>query len=187
MRKTLVVALPLLIATAGAASTPLEDYARRAIQSLPVHREDRDYVDKAQQLEAIALQVAERSKRPPAGISPRRWMALLLTVGHHESGFAIRIERGECKGRECDGGRACGDWQNHANANNQELWDRCKGDVTVQAEMADQALRSAYWTCARSGVPFPQSTLSAYAGARCGGHWKGLDARMATFNRLVTK
>jgi hypothetical protein len=186
MRRTLV-ALPLLLATAAAASTPLEDYARRAIQSLPVHHEDRDYVDKAQQLEAIALAVAERSKRPPAGISPRRWMALLFTIGFHESGFAERIERGACKDHECDGGRACGDWQNHANRNNQELWDRCKGDVAVQAEMADQALRSAYWTCARSGVPFPQATLSAYAGQRCGGRWKGLDERVLTFNRLVAK
>ncbi len=64
MHRTLA-ALPLLVATAAFASTPTLDATRRMANSLPVFHEDRDYVDKALQLEAIAVAVADRSAAPP--------------------------------------------------------------------------------------------------------------------------
>jgi len=187
MVKKALIGLMLVVSTAAVASTPLEDFTRRAIQSLPVHHEDRDYVDKAEQLEAIAVAVAERAKNPPAGIAPKAWAALELDVAYNESGLSQRIIEHRCRPRECDSGLAKGLGQIHANSFNRDEWRQADGNIALQVKMLDDALRRAYWQCARSGVAFPASTLSGYAGQRCGGRWKGLDERVHVFNRLVAR
>lgn len=193
--KRYLLCLLLLTSKAWASSTPLEDFTRRAIQSLPTFHEDRDYADKATQLEAVARAVAEHSKNPPSGIAPRAWAALMLTVAFHESGLSERIQRGDFKPHEADAHkvngvlmhRARGLWQNHANANNRDTWERANGDVEAQAAMADIGLRRAYFTCSRSGVAWVTATINSNAGLRCGASWPGLDKRIATFNALASR
>lgn len=196
MRTRYAVALALIVSTAAAsASTPLESFTRRCVQSLPVFTEDRDYVDKAEQLDAIAVAVAHQSVAPPGGIAPRAWAALMLSVAYAESGLSERVQRGDFKPHEADAHmvkgvrvhQARGLWQNHRNQNNASLWERANGDVEAQAQMADQGLRASYWLCAKSGVPWAQATINANAGLRCGATWPGLDKRIATFNGLVRR
>lgn len=73
----------------------------------------------------------------------------------------------------------------HRNAINRDAWARQDGDIELQAHLASEQLKRAYWTCARSGVPWLQGTINAYAGRRCGADWAGLHARVETFRRLA--
>lgn len=177
-----MAALPLLIAAAAYGSAP-QAWARVAVQALPVYHEDRGAPGKAAELERIADAVARESVSAPR--PPQEWSALALTVGGHESGLSSRIIAGRCKAHECDAGRARGFGQVHANSHNRDEWQHANGDIDLQAKLTSDALKRAYWTCARSGVPWVQGTLNAYAGRRCGDTWPGLELRIATFNRLV--
>lgn len=95
----------------------------------------------------------------------RRWVALLLAIGAHESGFRKRIAEGHCKRGECDGGRAWGLWQVHKSLANRDVWG--SQDLALQAREASRVARGAFGTCRKSAVPFPLSTFRAYAGAGC--------------------
>lgn len=113
------------------------------------------------------------------------WTALLLTVAHHESAMSARIARGECRPLECDRGRAWGLFQQHRNTFNSDAWG--SKDLRVQALEASHALRRAFYQC-QHGQPlnpnWVRRTLSAYKGASCDATWKGLDERVATYNRI---
>lgn len=186
--KRLIVApaLPfaLCFATLAFAETNHAAWVRAAMDALPVFHEDRGDPGKSAQLDAIAAAVAEVSRDAPR--PPREWAALLLTIGYHESTFSLRIHRGECKPYECDRGRARSAWQLHKNLYTAPIWDQLHGieHTAVQVRAASDALKRAYFTCSRSGVPWLQGTLNGYAGRRCSAEWPGLDLRTATFNRL---
>ena len=186
--RNLLVAIAILLVTAFAsASTSLEDFTRRAVASLPIHKDDRDFAGKPTQLETIAVAISRHSKAPPGGIAPKAWAALMLDVAFNESGLSQRIVEHHCRPRECDSGRAKGLGQLHANTFNRDEWQRADGDIELQVKMLDDGLRRGYWQCARSGVGFPAATLSGYAGQGCGAQWAGLSKRLAVYNRLVTK
>lgn len=169
---------------AFAAESNHSAWVRAALDALPCFHEDRGEPGKSAQLDAIATAVAEVSLDAPR--PPREWAALLLTIGYHESTFSLRIHRGECKPHECDRGRARSAWQLHKNLFTAPIWDQLHGleHTAVQVRAASDALRRAYFTCSRSGVPWLQGTLNAYAGRRCGAEWPGLGLRINTFNRL---
>ena len=159
-----------------------------ALLALPVSREDRGVeqaLAKREQLEAIADAVAHVSLTAPR--PPREWAALVLAVGYHESSYSLRIHAGHCKPLECDRGRARSSWQLHQNYHTRPVWDELWGieNTAVQVRAADGMLRRAFYTCARSGVPWLQATLSAYRGSRCGAEWPGLQVRLATARRLL--
>ena len=187
--KRLIVApaLPfaLCFATLALAEGNHAAFVRAAMESLPCFIEDRGDPGKAAQLDAIAVAVAEVSKDAPR--PPREWAALLLTIGYHESTFSLRIHRGECKPHECDRGRARSAWQLHKNLFTEPIWEQLHGieNTAVQVRAASDALKRAYFTCSRSGVPWLQATLNAYAGRRCSAQWPGLDQRVSTYNRVV--
>ena len=187
--KRLIVApaLPfaLCFATLAFAESNHAAWVRAAMDALPCFHEDRGDAGKSQQLDAIAAAVAEVSRDAPR--PPREWAALLLTIGYHESTFSLRIHRGECKPHECDRGRARSAWQLHKNLFTAPIWDQLHGieHTAVQVRAASDALKRAYFTCHRSGVPWLQATLNGYAGRRCSAEWPGLDLRAATFNRLL--
>lgn len=191
----LALGLALLLVTALASADTHADWCRRAVASLPVFHEDRDYVEKAEQLEAVADAVAKLSVSPPGGIAPRAWAALMLTVAFHESGLSERIQRGDFKPHEADAHkvngvlmhRARGLWQVHANSLNQADWEIANGNLEAQARLADQGLRRGFWTCSRSGAPFPQGAINGFAGKMCTAKWGGLSARANTFSRLVAR
>ena len=179
-------ALPLALcfATLAFAESNHAAWVRAAMESLPCFIEDRGDPEKDAQLDAIAAAIAEVSKDAPR--APREWAALLLTIGYHESTFSLRIQRGQCKPHECDHGRARSAWQLHKNLFTAPVWDQLHGieNTAVQVRAASDALRRAYFTCSRSGVPWLQATLNGYAGRRCSAEWPGLDQRVSTFNRL---
>lgn len=187
--KRLIVApaLPfaLCFATLAWAETNHAAWVRAAMDALPCFHEDRGDVAKSKQLDVIAAAVAEVSRDAPR--PPREWAALLLTIGYHESTFSLRIHRGECKPYECDRGRARSAWQLHKNLFTAPIWDQLHGieHTAVQVRAASDALKRAYFTCNRSGVPWLQATLNGYAGRRCSAEWPGLDLRVGTFNRLL--
>jgi hypothetical protein len=180
-------ALPfaLCFATLALAEGNHAAWVRAAVESLPCFVEDRGDPEKSKQLDEIAAAIAEVSKDAPR--APREWAALLLTIGYHESTFSLRIHRGQCKPHECDRGRARSAWQLHRNTFNADIWDKLHGleNTRIQVQAASDALKRAYFTCSRSGVPWLQATLNGYAGRRCSAEWPGLDARVATFNRLL--
>lgn len=186
--KRLIVApaLPfaLCFATLAFAEGSHAAWVRAAMDSLPCFVEDRGNPDKSAQLDAIAAAIAEVSHDAPR--PPREWAALLLTIGYHESNFSLRIQRGECKPHECDHGRARSAWQLHKNLFNAAVWEQLHGveNTSIQVQAASDALKRAYFTCSRSGVPWLQATLNGYAGRRCSAEWPGLDQRVATYTRL---
>jgi len=187
LRRLIVApALPfaLCFATLAFAEGSHAAWVRAAMDSLPCFVEDRGDPDKSAQLDAIAAAVAEVSRDAPR--APREWAALLLTIGYHESTFSLRIQRGQCKPHECDHGRARSAWQLHKNLFNASVWDQLHGveNTAIQVQAASDALKRAYFTCSRSGVPWLQATLNGYAGRRCSAEWPGLDQRVSTFNRL---
>lgn len=179
----LPIAVMLLAAvTLAAPGQRHRDWCSAAVASLPVFHEDVGADGKQAELDAIAAAVALRSEGAP--LPPQAWASLILTVWRHESNLSSRIIAGNCKRHECDGGRARGGGQNHRNLHNATDWDQANGNVELQVKMTDDALRRAYWTCARAGVEPVAGTLSSYAGKRCGASWDGLQPRLATFNRL---
>ena len=151
--------------------------------TLQVYREDVRSERLQGHQEAIAAAVqAEASNAPRPG---EEWVALMLTVASNETHFSLRIFDGACKPQECDHGRAKGLWQIHSNTLNRDAWAKQDGDIALQAHLASDALKRAYWTCSRSGVPWLQGTLNAFAGRRCGDTWPGLGVRLATYQRLT--
>lgn len=181
MRKTLL-ALPLLYAAAAYGSTPHDAWTLAAVRSLPTYHEDVGQPGKPAELELIATHVARASRGAPR--PPREWASAILTVWRHESNLSSRIIAGNCKAHECDRGRARGGGQVHRNALNAADWDAAPGNIAIQVKLTDEALRRAYWTCARSGAPWLIGSLNAYAGRRCGDNWVGLMERVATFAQL---
>jgi hypothetical protein len=187
-----LIALTLLLATAYAqASADHSAWARAAIARLPVYKEDVAADGKAEQLAAIADHVADVSLNAPT--PPRQWTALMLSVGLHESGFSLRVGRGDLKRHEGDPAvidgvriaRARGYFQNHRNLHNAADWDKANGDTAAQVRMGSDGLRRAHFTCARFGVPFPQSALRAYAGSSCSKPMKGEAERVEVYERLL--
>lgn len=179
-----VLPFALCFATLAFAEANHAAWVRAAMDSLPCFVEDRGDPDKGAQLDGIAAAIAEVSREAPR--PPREWAALLLTIGYHESTFSLRIQRGQCKPHECDRGRARSAWQLHKNLFTAPIWDQLHGieNTRVQVQAASDALKRAYFTCSRSGVPWLQATLNGYAGRRCSAEWPGLDQRVSTFNRL---
>lgn len=149
---------------------------------------------RSSELDQLARAIAGASVKAPR--SPVEWSSLLVAIGSHETNFAGRLLRGECRleKRECDAtkgkdgklyARARGWGQVWRNTLNAETWDAAETDVDAQTRLVDQQLRRAYWTCARSGVHWVVGTLNAYKGVRCDATWPGLDKRVATFNASV--
>jgi hypothetical protein len=138
----------------------------------------------------------EPSVEPPAltaallgATQSRDWIALLLTVAHHEAALSERIARGECRLKigECDAGKAWGLWQMHRNDHTREVWGSV--DLDVQAKAAARMLKRMFYKC-QSGplrADWVARTLSAYAGLRCEAQWPGLAPRVATFQRVRSR
>ncbi len=159
-----------------------------ALSSLPVYKEDRAPElerEKSAQYAELASSIAAYSVNRPR--SPREWAALTATIGYHESGFSLRIQRGGCKPLECDRGRARGPFQQQKNLYTRAVWPYLVGQEhgAVQARVAAEHLERSYWVCARSGVDWLTGTINAYAGRRCNEQWRGLQERVRTFNILI--
>lgn len=189
-----LVALALLITTAALGSPTHAMWVRVALGRLPQTPDDRASETRPAELDQLATAIADVSRNAPR--PPQEWAALMLAVGSNETNFSGRLLRGECRleKRECDAAkgrdgklfaRARGWGQTHRNTMNAELWDAAETDVVAQTRLVDAGLRSAFATCARSGVPWVAATLSAYSGRRCGAEWSGLQQRLRTYARVL--
>ncbi len=148
-----------------------------ALAELPVFHEDRANPYKGAQLAVIAKAVAKVAKN-------REEAALLITLGHHESGLSFRIHAGLCRAFECDRGRAAGLWQAHQNSRSLEEWHGFVGldrDATTRAAQAAVIdIRRAAGYC-RGEPDLVLATIRAYAGRGCRGALKGERDRVATY------
>jgi hypothetical protein len=137
---------------------------------------------KADQPEAFARHIARFSEHAP--LPPRKWAALLIAIGTHESRFSPDIVANRCKPWQCDRGRARGAFQVHRLGYLAGLWDISPGDPAVQVEMADRVLRRSLTRCAPF-ASFPALVYRAYRGGSCSWPIKGEAARVATYMRAM--
>lgn len=119
--------------------------------------------------------------------------ALMLTVGKHESRFALNIQAGRCAeyqcapiriGRNVVEFRARSWWQHERVFLEQERWDSIVGldqeAISQAAILTAERLRSARYLCSGEDEVI-RSTLRAYAGRGCSGLLPDEDARMASY------
>lgn len=131
----------------------------------------------------LAAAITAESQNAPR--SPYEWQRLMLAIAENETRLSARIAEGRCKPAECDHGRAKGLFQIHRNTLNRDSWAKQDGDIELQAHLASEQLKRAYWQCHKSGVPWLVGTLNAYAGLNCNNDkWPGLRARLETYRRL---
>lgn len=182
------LAVALLVVEAKGSTPPP---VLTALRSLPVYTEDRGTPElKDVQLQDLARAIEQASGKPPGGLHPKDWQALLIAIGYHESTWSLRIHRGQCKPWECDRGLSRGPWQQKRNVFTSPVWDQLHGleHVDTQAAAASDFLRRSYGTCSRSGQPWLVGTINAYAGRRCGDtSWEGLHSRTDLWRRVRAK
>jgi len=175
----------------------LTTYLLTAIASLPTFHEDVSeqlVAQKHDQAQMIATAIDEAVEQASGWPDSKRELAsLMLTIAWHETRLSLRIHDGRCKPHECDRGRARGLWQLHVHRSlPKERWLRVAG---VNLEATRHAAHEAAIALVRSrrmcavatrGREWVGATLTAYAGAGCGGRLPDLGSRIRTYRRLLT-
>ncbi len=195
MLRRVLLAAPLLVATAALASTPHEAWTRAALGRLPVAVQDRDRPEeKAHQLDALATAMA--AETPPAGITPRQWVAVLGAIGYRESALSLDVHAGICKSHQCDARRdgqggvsflARSSFQLHENDHTRPVWAQLVGveHTAVQVAAASRMAKVGHYRCSKLKVAFPASVFRGFSGASCSFEHPGEKARLATYNLLL--
>jgi len=170
----------------------------RLLGALPVYVEDR----KPELSEAKQAQLSEATRAIESAVDGvRKWpgerrqlTALLAAWGNHETHFSLRIGRGECRARECDPDRkgvqrAHSYWQLHERTcSSREAWLAARTDVELAAREAARAAVRYRWQCfryERDGRDWVRMMFSSLAARGCFGSFADLNARVATYRRLV--
>jgi len=136
-----------------------------AMSSLPVCYADREDPRKPEQMQNLAVAIAQASPTP-------RRAAFLIAIGYHESRFCLRVQSGEHRGP----GR--GAWQLEGQSR------RYQGPfIGLTPEETGNAAWVASDIIGRSGQcgTRPADVFTAYAGRACGSSWPTLAARVLTF------
>ncbi len=115
---------------------------------------------------SIAAAVAEVSRDAPR-LTPRVGGACCSPSATTRAPTRSASTGDECKPHECDRGRARSAWQLHKNLYTAPIWDQLHGHRQHRRYRcaASDALKRAYFTCSRSGVPWLQATLERLRGA----------------------
>ena len=175
----------------------LAELVLAGLLSLPQFHEDRGpEVAELKQAQSFALADGIATAAAEQKVAtPRDWAALVIAIGFHESGFSLRIHRGECiwEKRECDAAlikgervfRARSPWQMHAYGVAAGAWDQLIGleHTETQARVASRRLQTGYYTC-RGAADWLIATVNGFAGRRCGHIWPGLEQRVATWRAV---
>lgn len=142
--------------------------------SLPVYAEDIGDERKPAQLEIIAESVSK-----VAGDN-RRMLALLLSQGHVETGYSLRIHVGRCRSWECDHGRARGPWQTWRNGMSENEWALMRGleHTENQAAAAKGVLEVGLKKCGTV-----RGALARYVGLPCDARTPDLEIRFRWYQR----
>ena len=140
-------------------------------------------------LKVVAGAIEGAARATESYVPAAEMAAALLALGWHESGYASRVQLGECHAmppdQRCDGGRARGPWQAWR-VSCPVLWDLEQGSleaVEAGAECAARYLAGAKTRCRSEATDEWAGAFSGYAGARC--WWSGGVAREATRQRLL--
>lgn len=161
----------------------------RALESLPVYHLDRGPEHeqlKAEQGVRIVTAIQE-----VAG-TDRELAALLLTVGHHESGWSLAIEKTVCGPKQCDRDRhgnvrSVSSFQLQKSAtSSHEAWEQAKTDIRVATREAAFALKRARNMCKSTGEGV-RGVFRGYAGLGCRKRLKDEEARVKTYERIRGK
>lgn len=166
----------------------LADLILAGLLSLPTYGEDRapGLVEaKRAQYAALAAGIATAAKAQSV-TTPRDWAALVIAIGHAESGFSLRIQAGQCKPHECDRGRARGPWQLHRYAEATTWWEQMHGveHAARQAQVASARLARGFYTC-RGSADWLTATINGFAGRKCSSVWPGLEARVVLYRTAL--
>jgi hypothetical protein len=162
------------------------------LMAFPTYKDDREDPRKRDQLVMVAEAVDYASRVEGWQGRQSELAALLITVGWHESSFALHIHAGKCKPWECDRGRARGPWQVHKNRLNTDSWDSLLGlepaSTRLAAIVAAQALVRARAQCrSLAGSDWVNFTLTAYAGRGCVQRWDGVRPRFNTYRKVLSR
>jgi hypothetical protein len=120
--------------------------------------------------------------------------SMVLAWGDHETHYSLRIGRFQCKAYECDPDpktklpRSVSFWQLKVRTcSSPEAWEAAKTDFGVAAREATRAIVRARWQCRslEHGNNWPKLVFAALTGRGCAGWLPGLEARVATYQRLV--
>ncbi len=161
--------------------------------SQPVYREDR--APELQEAKRAQLELIARAEER-AVLAERAWPGpplelarLLNAVLRYETAASLRIHAGDCRGRECDRGRAAGLFQQQVTGFvPRHVWEKIPGvdeeSTDLSARLAAQALTRARASC--RGIPgdWVTMTLAHYAGRGCLGWYPGIERRVAEYRRL---
>jgi hypothetical protein len=124
----------------------------------------------------------------------RELKAMVIAWGDHETHYSLRIGRFECRSYECDPdpktkqARSVSFWQlKRQTCSSPAAWEAAKTDFGVAAREATRAVVRARWQCRslEQGGNWPKMVFAALTGRGCAGWLPGLDARVATYQRLV--
>src|SRR6266576_1369009 len=143
---------------------------------LPIYQEDVDSLIKPGQLDTVAGAVAE-----VAG-GNRRLAALLVVIGHAETGYSLRIHEGHCRPWECDHGRARGPWQTWRNGMPAEKWAKMRGlqNTKEQASQARVIVENGLRICGT-----PRGAFAHYMGLPCRSQNSLVELRMRLYRRAL--
>lgn len=117
----------------------------------------------------------------------RATAAYLITLARYEAGFMERIQAGDCRGKECDGGLAHSLWQMHRRAlppgvHVEDVVGLDDDHLQAAADAAARRLRQERAMCGET----PAYVFGGYAKS-CRYKPPKLDARVKTFRWLMTK
>lgn len=181
-------------------SALLEAWALKALQTLPVFKEDVGSPEKPAQLQMIAKAVtqAAREQKGWQG-SVQQLIAAEIAVEDNETHASLRIHRNECHDDECDPHKVKGViWHNaisifqlHAKPLSDANLFPQLGFMTFEStllsakEASRVLVRSRGWCSGAPGDPIAMM-FTAYAGKGCQlDRWLGWRARVATYNRVM--
>jgi hypothetical protein len=168
---------------------------------------------KAEQYASISQAVVtavEAEKKWPG--DKRELAVFAMAWGDHETHYSLDISHGECNPWECDAsykrnGRriswamtkqggpftvafaAVSPWQLHEQTcSSPEAWRQARTDINVAAREAVRAIVMMRWSCRsleRGPGDWVRMVYSRLAGRGCAGYFRGIDSRVATYNRLL--
>lgn len=167
-----------------------------ALNTLPIYKEDQGKLEeKAAQYRDISTGLAQAVEefRPYWSGSPEQLAAVTITIGYAESGYSLRIQSDGCRSWECDHGRALGLFQMHQDAvSHPVLWKYLPGmdweSVELSTREAVRRVTASRRRCGgleRRGQDWVPMTFSAYRNGHCIGHWRGLDERVRTYQKML--
>lgn len=160
--------------------TPLAKVILVALLSLRVCWLDRVDPRKHDQLETVAVAVAQVTNASRWRGDRLDFAAALVAIGYHESRYSLAVHEGRCNRAWCP---ALGIWQLETDKHGEQ------GPlVGLGLVETTRSARAAGWMLSHSRQcgNSPRAWFTAYSGRACDTLWPTLEERVATFRRVRT-